>query len=58
MPDSTTETLPVDQDIDAVDVPLGGDRFALVVLVPQARGVARQTADLLFWRRDAQGVAR
>jgi hypothetical protein len=41
-------------DIDAVDVPLDYDRRALVVLVPQARGSARQTDDHIFWRRDAQ----
>lgn len=45
-------------DIDAVDVPLDDERFALVVLVPEARGVARQTEDHLFWRRDAQGLRR
>src|SRR5207302_11405210 len=33
------------------------ERFALVVMVPQARGVARQTGDHLFWRRDAQGLS-
>src|SRR5262245_3227643 len=43
-------------DLDAVDVPLdeARTRFAIVVLVPQARGRARQTSDHLFWRRDAQ----
>ena len=52
-------------DIDAREVPLNdlppGDpdrRFALVVLVPQSIGVARQTDDLFFWRRDAQGLHR
>jgi hypothetical protein len=45
-------------DIDAVDVPLGEDRIALVVIVPQARGVARQTGDYFFWRRDAQGLRK
>jgi hypothetical protein len=45
-------------DIDAVEVPLddSGQHFALVILVPQARGMARQTGDLLFWRRNAQGI--
>lgn len=45
-------------DIDAVEVPLdgAGQRFALVVLVPQSVGVARQTDDLYFWRRNAQGL--
>lgn len=45
-------------ELDAVDVPLNTERsrFALVALVPQARGVARQTDDMLFWRRDAQGL--
>lgn len=44
-------------EIDAAEVRLdgSGQRFALVVLVPQARGTARQTDDMLFWRRDAQG---
>lgn len=42
--------------LEAVDVKLDGERFALVVVVPQATGVARQTDDLQFWRRDAQGV--
>jgi hypothetical protein len=45
-------------DIDAIDVPLGDEHFALVVLVPQARGIARQTGDGIFWRRDAQGLRR
>lgn len=45
-------------DIDAVEVWLDDEhkRFALIILVPQARGVARQTDDLLFWRRDGQGL--
>ncbi|MCL5107379.1 MAG: ATP-binding protein [Chloroflexi bacterium] len=34
------------------------ERFALVVIVPQAVGGARQTDDLLFWRRDAQGLRK
>jgi hypothetical protein len=45
-------------EIDAVEVDLDDGKFALVVLVPQARGVARQTEDLYFWRRDAQGCHR
>src|SRR6266566_2271736 len=45
-------------DIDAIDVRLAEHRYALVVLVPQARGVARQTGDRLFWRRDAQGLRK
>lgn len=48
-------------DLDAVDVELGGDRMALVALVPQSVGSARQTGDpksgdLKCWRRDAQGL--
>lgn len=45
-------------DIDAVEVPLTkkNDRFALVVQVPMATGIARQTDDHLFWRRDGQGL--
>ncbi len=48
-------------DLDAVEVPLDDGRFALVVLVPQAREVARQIEGLdkghyFFYRRDAQGT--
>lgn len=42
-------------ELDAVDVPLEGGGYALVVLVPQAFGSARQTSDRLYWRRDAHG---
>ena len=44
------------EGMDAVDVELGNERIALVVLVPQAIGTAHQTDDLYFYRRDAQGI--
>lgn len=42
--------------LDVAHVPLGNDEFALVVIVPQAIGSARQTADGRYWRRHAQGL--
>jgi hypothetical protein len=42
--------------LDAVDVLLDDTHIALVVIVPQARGLACQTDDLFFPRRDAQGL--
>ena len=43
-------------DLDVAHVEVSPGRIALAVLVPQARGVARQTTDRWFPRRDAQGL--
>lgn|GEM_PF-6728358 len=50
-------------ELEAYDVRLNPEnesqpRCALVIIVPQARGYARQTDDYLHWRRDAQGLSR
>lgn len=43
-------------ELDVVHVKLDDTHVALVIKVPQSRGVARQTDDLFFPRRDAQGL--
>ena len=43
-------------ELDVVQVKVDDTHVALVVNVPQSRGVARQTDDLFFPRRDAQGL--